>query len=357
MEASMPTSSPLTVAEICARYRARFKEAHGSSTTDAQWSALNALMGCHTEQYGTLNLTCQDCAGTQCRYRSCGHRFCNQCQQHQTLSWTERQTRKLLPVEYYLVTFTLPFELRRLAKAHSEIVYPILIRVAADVLRRFGRNHQKLNAELGLTYVLHTHTRELNYHPHVHIAVPGGGVNVARKEWRALAGKYLFNGRALGQVFRGALLHALSNAGLSLPKTPDKWVAHCERVGRGNQVFEYLARYLYRGVIANRNLLHDDGENVTFRYQDAETKRWKTRTLQGEDFIALLLQHVLPKGLRRTRDFGFLHGNAQRLLQLVQYVLRASMPLKTPIEKARFVCPHCRGTMRVMNMTPPIKPG
>lgn len=349
----MNTSTLLSVSEICARYRARFKAAYGNHTSEAQWSALNALQGCHTHQYGTLDLACQDCAGTQCRYRSCGHRFCNQCQQHQTQSWLMRQTQKRLPVDYYLVTFTLPFELRSLAKMHSDIVYPLLMRVAVDVLQRFGRNPQGLNAELGMTAVLHTHTRALNYHPHVHLVVPGGGVNVVRKQWRTLAGKYLFNGRALGKVFRGAFLNALSTAGLSIPTTPQQWVAQCEHVGRGRQIFDYLARYLYRGVIANRNLICDDGECVTFRYQDSETKTWKTRTLKGEDFMALLLQHVLPKGLRRTRDYGFLHGNAKRLLRLVQYTLRATLPLKTPIAKARFVCPHCEGTMRVVAMRLP----
>lgn len=353
----MDLSTTLSVAEIATRYRDRYKAAHGKSTNEAQYSALNALLGCHTEQYGTLDLMCSDCSGAQRRFRSCGHRFCNQCQQHQTLSWTERQTQKLLPVDYYLVTFTLPFELRALAKAHSKIVYPLLMSTGAEVLRRFGRNHKQLNAELGLTCVLHTHSRELNYHPHVHIAVPGGGVNVARKEWRVLKDQYLFNGKALGKVFRGAFLNALANAGLSIPKTPEKWVAHCEHVGRGKQVFQYLARYLYRGVIANQHILADDGERVTFRYQDNDTKHWHTRTLKGEDFIALLLQHVLPKGLRRTRDFGFLHGNAKRLLKLVQYVLRARVPITSPRHTACFLCPRCKGTMRVISMTPPMKPG
>lgn len=90
-----------------------------------------------------------------------------------------------------------------------------------------------------------------------------------------------------------------------------EWVAQCERVGRGVQALQYLSRYLCRGVISNRHLIGDDGERITFRYQDGETKRLATRTLPGEDFMALLLQHVLPKGLRRARDYGFLQGNAQ----------------------------------------------
>ena len=185
--------------------------------------------------------------------------------------------------------FTLPFELRALAKAHSTTVLPLLMQCAVDTLRRFGRNEPGLEAELGLCAVLHTHSRRLDYHPHVHIVVPGGGVNVARNEWRKLKGKYLFNERALAKAFRGAFLCALSEAGLSIPKTPQTWVAQCEGVGRGLQALQYLSRYLYRGVISNRNIIGDDGACITFRYQDGKTKRWQTRTLPGEDFMALLL--------------------------------------------------------------------
>jgi hypothetical protein len=343
-----------SIAELYRRYGERFRAAHGKRTTPDQWSALNAVLGCHTPQYGTLSLTCQDCQGLQCRHRSCGHRFCNQCQQHSTQQWLQRQTQKLLPVDYFLVTFTLPCELRALAKAHGRTLLPLLIQCAADTLKRFGMNKAGLAAELGMTAVLHTHTRRLDYHPHVHLLVPGGGVNAERKQWCKLTGQYLFNGVALGMVFRGAFLNALSQAGLSIPATPKKWVAQCERVGKGLQTLQYLSRYLYRGVISPRNIIHDDGDNVTFQYEDGKTKRTLTRTLPGEQFIALLLQHVLPKGLRRSRDYGFLHGNAKRLLKTVQWVLRVVLPAHAPPAKAQFRCPHCKGRMLVTGMTLPL---
>jgi hypothetical protein len=347
----------MELSTLCARYRARFSAAHGNYTTPAQWSALNALLGCHTEQYGTLELSCQACSQAAIRYRSCGHRFCNQCQQHSTQQWLNRQSQKLLPVDYYLVTFTLPYELRALAKAHSTLVLTLLMQSAAATLKRFALNHPALAGELGMYAVLHTHSRRLEYHPHVHIVVPGGAVNGVRKEWRKLQGKYLFNGRALAKAFRGAFLHALAEAGLRTPATPNKWVAHCERVGRGLQALQYLSRYLYRGVISNNNITHDDGHNITFRYQDRNTHQWQTRTLPGEDFMAMLLQHVLPKGLRRARDYGFLHGNAKRILKVVQWVLRVNLPPTAAPRKAQFRCPHCQGRMLVIRMTPPLKSG
>ncbi len=177
-----------------------------------------------------------------------------------------------------------------------------MFQCAVSTLKDFGRNDKHLAAELAMTVVLHTHNRRLDYHPHVHVIIPGGGVNQRRNEWRKLQGKYLFNGFRLATVFRGRLLNAIQQSGLALPKTPKKWVVQCQSIGRGLPALQYLSRYLYRGVISNQNILSDDGDYVTFQYTDSQTKTLKTRRLRGEDFIALVLQHVLPKGFRRSRD-------------------------------------------------------
>ncbi|MEJ2622769.1 MAG: transposase, partial [Candidatus Thiodiazotropha sp.] len=103
-------------------------------------------------------------------------------------------------------------------------------------------------------------------------------------------------------------------------KTPAKWVVDCKHVGRGLQALQYLSRYLYRGVISEHNILSDDGTHVTFQYRDSQTKTLKTRIVLGETFLWLVFQHVFPKGFRRVRDFGFLHGNAKKLLRLVQMI-------------------------------------
>ena len=252
-----------------------------------------------------------------------------------------------------MVTFTLPYELRALAKANQRVMYALLFHCAVATLKDFGMNDKGLAAELAMTAVLHTHTRRLDYHPHVHLIVPGGGVNRRRNEWRKLKGKYLFNEFALAAVFRGKLRSALQRAGLALPGTPGKWVAHCERVGRGLPALQYLSRYLYRGVISNQQIVSDDGDYVTFHYKDSDTGTLKTRRLRGEDFIALVLQHTLPKGFRRARDYGFLHGNAKRILAIVQWVLRVSVPPCRSIQRPPFRCQHCQAPMLVVGFKAP----
>jgi hypothetical protein len=342
----------MTLQNIVQRYRQTFLAQAGSLSPE-QWSALNAIDGCRQGQYGELDWSCESCDHATQTPRSCGHRACNLCQHHSTQAWLQRQTQKQLPVNYYMVTFTLPKELRGLAKAHSKTVYDLLMRCAADTLKTFARNDKTLAGEPGFCAVLHTHTRRLDYHPHVHMVVPGGVVHCAKREWRKVRGRYLFNGRALAKAFRGAFLRALAEAGLAVFHTPKKWVAQCKRVGKGMQALQYLSRYLYRGVISNANILEDDGTHVTFRYLDADTQQWKTRTVTGEVFIGLILQHCLPKGFRRVRDYGFLHGNAKGILQVLQWILRVKRPEPSPKKSITLPCKHCGATMRVTGIRHP----
>lgn len=252
-----------------------------------------------------------------------------------------------------MVTFTLPMQLRGVAKNHPKPVYSVLFDSALSTLRSFGMNDKGFAAELAATAVLHTHTRRLDYHPHVHLIVPGGGVNTRRNEWRKIKGKYLFNGRQLASVFRGRMLEALKKAGIGHCKTSKKWVVQCQRVGRGLPALKYLSRYLYRGVISNSNILNDDGAYVTFQYQDSKTGVMKTRKMKGEDFIALVLQHTLPKGFRRARDYGFLHGNGKRLLKIVQWVLQVCLPLQGKKHRPKFVCKQCHSPMSIVGFIRP----
>ena len=247
-----------------------------------------------------------------------------------------------------MATFTLPYELRSLAKKTPDVVYGALFQSAVSTLKDFGQNHPDLQARLGLTAVLHTHSRRLNYHPHVHVMVPGGGVHTARREWRKLKGRYLFNGNALARVFRARMLTTLKKQGMTLPVTPDRWVVQCQEVGYGDSAIRYLSRYLYRGVISDRQIRCDDGTHVTFEYTDSRTRTIKTRTLAGEDFLKLILQHVLPKGFRRVRDYGFLLGHARTLLTTIQWILRVSITAKRRVRRAVFACPHCQQNMVII---------
>ncbi len=344
----------MELAALIERYQDPLECRYGTRITANQEHALSAIGACRTARYGEMVLECADCHRQQHCFHACGHRSCPRCQNHDTTRWLDRQRSKLLPVHYFMVTFTLPFELRALAQQHPTSVYNALFACASSTLKDFAVNDKKLGASIGLTAVLHTHSRRLEYHPHLHIVVPGGCIDSRRRQWKKLRGKYLFNEFALAKVFRARMLEALRQLNLPLPESvPGKWVVDCANVGKGEPALKYLSRYLYRGVINERNIIADDSKQVTFRYTDSETGETQTRKLDGEAFVWLLLQHVLPKGFRRARDYGFLHGKATALLSLVQQILRVHIEPPLPTARPVMHCPHCNATLRIIAFIAP----
>jgi len=315
--------------------------------------ALAAMKVCRTHQSPRMLASCCACHHQTTVPHSCGHRNCPHCQNFESQQWLERQLQKRVPAPYFLLTFTLPAELRSLTWRHQRLLYALMIQCVWETVRTFSQNDKQLRGIPGAIAVLHTHSRRLDYHPHLHLVVPGGGINQRHNAWRTLKGKYLFNGKALAAAFRGCLLAAIADAGLNRVKTPKKWVAQCQNVGRGAPALKYLSRYLYRGVISDNNIVRDDGTHVTFRYKDSQSGKMKTRCCRGEDFIALVLQHVLPKGFRRVRDYGFLHGNAKRVLKQVQWLLRVTILTLPKTPRPSFICRHCRSPMLIIGFMRP----
>ena len=354
----MDTAPTLRLAALFLAGRTQLMAAYGNRLQAHQLRAMNAMLSCRTGALGHVLWRCPEtCAEARVTPRSCGHRSCPLCQNHTTTEWLERQRDKLLPVDYFMLTFTLPAELRPLSTAEPHAVYAALFSAASDTIRGFGE--RKLKAELGQCAVLHTHNRRLDLHPHVHIIVPGGGIDAKRKQWRKVKGKYLFNAFALANVFRAKLLSQLCKVGLSLPLgMPKKWVVDCRNVGSGEPALKYLSRYLYRGVICERDLTGFDQQTgiVRFRYVDANTKKPAYRQLPISDFLWRVLQHVLPSGLRRVREYGFLHGKAKQRLKLVQLLLRVMIKAKVHVPRPVMCCPHCQRPMQIVLITSLFRP-
>jgi hypothetical protein len=285
------------------------------------------------------------------------HRNCPQCQNHEATQWIERQQAKLLPVAYFMVTFTLPYELRTLAWHHQTPIYNLLFTTVASTLKDFGLHPSQLGGDIGMTAILHTHSRRLDYHPHCHVIVPGGAVDRGKRQWKKPKGKYLFNAFALAKVFRARFLAAMTTEGLPIPEgLPSKWVVDCQHLGNGKPALEYLSRYLYRGVIRESRIVADHDGQVTFQYTEGATGEVKSRTLPGEDFLWLVLQHVLPKGFRRVRDYGFLHANAKSLMALLHLVLQVVIAAAAPKPRPALRCPVCASAMHVLRTIMPSRP-
>ncbi|RJG00806.1 IS91 family transposase [Noviherbaspirillum sedimenti] len=339
----------MRLADVIAAFEDDFLQAHGQHLLPSQKSALTAFKTCRTALRAHMQVRCDACQETQYLPHSCGHRHCPHCQAHESQRWIERQQAKQLPCDYFMLTFTLPAQWRPLVWQRQGLLYDALIKCAWETVNTFARNDRQLQGHAGAVAVLHTHNRRLDFHPHVHLVMPAGAINVQDKRWRTKKGKYLFAGKALARVFRARMLEAVARAGLRVPpQTPKEWVAHCKQVGSGAKAIAYLGRYLYRGVIQEKDILQAGRNSVTFRYRDSKSGKWATRTVAGVEFLRLVLQHVLPKGFRRARNFGFLHPNSKRLLGLLQVVLRVRFTPAPPTPRPAWICACCGGIKTVV---------
>jgi len=339
----------MELAAIATQYYDAFLAKYGNSLLPSHRKALHAICRCRTPASGEVYVRCPDCDHAEWRPLSCGNRNCPKCQNHQASRWIDKQQEKLLPVPYFMGTFTLPYELRVLARYNQKAVYSILFRCVASTLKDFGLNPKNLGANIGITMVLHTNNRKLDYHPHIHAVIPGGGIDKYRRQWKKTKGKYLFNAFALARVFRARCLAEFEGAGLSLPSmNSTKWVVDCRHVGKGITVLKYLSQYLYRGVLSEKNIVANKNGEVTFQYIESENGNIRFRTLKGEDFLHLILQHVLPKGFRRVRDYGFLHGNAKKWRGLLQLILHVKILRPKPRPRPTFKCSCCRAPMLIV---------
>ncbi|CAM3244582.1 IS91-like element ISShvi3 family transposase [Shewanella violacea] len=347
----------MTFIDILRDHLDAFNQAYEQQITSSMQQAIHAMLSCRSNTERTSQWACQSCTHIADFPLSCGHRSCPQCQHNTTIDWLAKQQAKLLPVEYYMVTFTLPFELRVIAKHQPESMYQAMFWGAASVLKEFAKNSKQLGGEIGFTGVLHTHNRRRDFHPHIHFIIPAGSFNKDKKQWRKSKGKYLFNAFNLATVWRARLLELLTNKlGIKLPEhLPNKWVVDCQHVGKGLPALKYLSRYLYRGVLPDKCITSVVNEQVSFEYQNSQTKTTEIRTLPVTEFLWLVLQHVLPKGLRRVRDYGLLRGSAANLRQRIRLMLAVAGVVFAPLESSTKTqairpCPCCKQPMKFMGV-------
>jgi hypothetical protein len=267
-----------------------------------QHAVLRAVELCRTASLGGHLDVCGACGHEQPSYNSCRNRHCPKCQSLAQARWIEGRLERLLPVHYFHVVFTLPSELRAVARRSRQALFDMLFASAAQTVLALARDPKRLGADLGITMVLHTWTRELLFHPHVHAIVTGGGLTSDAARWVAARRDYLFPVRVMGALFRGKMLAALERAhGLgrvnlgnvdlqALRKT--SWIVYAKRpFGGPEQVFRYLGRYTHRVGLSNHRLVSLDDRGVTFR-----TRGEQTVTVAADEFLRRFLLHVLPKG-------------------------------------------------------------
>ena len=323
------TEPGLEVAEIFRRASSAYKQKYGLGPGEARIA--RDVMACRTAVLGGHLDVCAACGFQRPSYNSCRNRHCPKCQALRGARWVEARLDRILPVHHFHVVFTLPSDLRELARRNRALVFDLLLKSAAGALLTLGRDPKWFGRpiQLGVTTVLHTWARDLHFHPHAHCIVTGGGLARDGDAWVSASEDFLLPVHVLGALFRGIFLDGLERMrarGLLADDLGDRaarrrrarlydqsWVVYAKRpFGGAEQVYRYLGRYTHRVAISNHRLVSVDDDAVVFH-----THRPNTAALHPVEFIRRFLQHRLPRGFVKIRHGGLLapgnvNGNLSR---------------------------------------------
>ena len=339
----------LEVADVFRRYGETYRQQHGASMSPTQWRVMNAIEVCRTAALGGHLERCDQCGYERNAFNSCRDRHCPKCQCLARAQWIEQRQSELLDVPYFHVVFTVPEEIAAIAYQNKEVIYDILFQATAETLKTIASDPKHLGAEIGFFAVLHSWGSNLQFHPHLHCVVPGGGLSADGQRWISCRPDFFLSVRVLSHLFRRLFLQSLQHAFDSgklefftnlqslcercafvelLERMKDcDWVVYAKRPFAGpQQVLDYVGRYTHRVAISNNRLQDIENGQVCFEWKDYRTGgQVKTMTLSADEFIRRFLLHVLPDGFQRIRYYGFL-GNRYRKQKLEQCRRLLGMP-------------------------------
>ncbi len=318
--------------------------------SDVQRKACNAIVNCRTAALGGHLEACTGCGTLSISYNSCRHRACPKCQWPAQVRWVQKRMGELLNTTYFHIVFTVPHTLNPLFLSNDVVLYNLLMRCAWETLDQLARQPQWLGARPGMLAVLHTWGQKLDFHPHVHCVVPGGGV-LPDGTWKPAKKGFFIPVRVMSALFRGKFLAALKqmrqtggleyhgsaaaladdNAFKTLLRELYKtgWVVYAKApMGGPEQVLKYLGRYTHRIAVSNRRILNIADGKVTFTYKDRQhNDQEKVMTLSAEEFVRRFLMHVLPAGFHKIRHYGLLAAR-NRTTKLLAAQLELAPALK-----------------------------
>lgn len=361
----------LELADIFRRYGPTYRQKYASRMPGNHFKAMRAIEQCRTSALGGQVYRCPTCDEMQYSYHSCRNRHCPKCQNENAQAWLEKQQDLLLPVPYFLLTFTLPSAFHEVARSHQCLLYDLLFKTSAAATQQLAQGPRWIGGQIGMVGVLHTWGRNLAYHPHIHYLVPAGGWQEMEQRWILTRPHFLLPVRALSRLFRSKLQQALRETDCYARIPPrvwqQEWVVHCEDVGSGLQALKYLAPYIFRVALSNNRLLKLENDRVTFRYRDTETGAEKRCSLGALDFIHRFLQHVLPHHFVKVRYYGFFAPTRRaRLTTLRQSLLAATdlnirqaaptdlSPGALAPQPHAILCPHCGLPMLFVHSLSPL---
>ncbi len=341
------------LADIFRRFSPEYLKRFGDRMLPGHLKAVRDIIRCRTPAMKRGGFYTCECGAEHYAWHSCGSRACPKCGGGKTDEWLRKQEAKLLPADYYLVTFTLPAELRPAARSNQRVVYGAFFKASSEALKELALDRRFLGAKIGMTGMLQTWKRDLGYHVHIHYVVPGGGLSADGRRWVYPKNrKFLVAEKPLAVLFRNKLRDLMREAGLHdavPPRVWSKgWCVDCINVGNGRSALKYLLPYVHRTAISNNRMVSFDDRKVVFRFKPSGANEWERREMEPLKFLAVFLQHVPPSGFMRIRHYGILASACSRVVKFIQLMIisgRSRPPPEKEKIRAEKKCPRCGGTM------------
>jgi hypothetical protein len=336
-----------SLADIVRQYGSSYIRKYGSRLLPSHKRALRDILLCRTPDLGGQTWFCSDCNEYHYAYHSCRNRHCPKCENDKATDWLNTQKDLLLPVQYFMATVTVPEGLRSVIRQNQKTLYSLLFKASAQAIQDLALDRRFIGGKTGLMAVLQTWTRNLVYHPHIHFLIPGCALDDTGKIRRAKQ-DFFVHVKPLSILIRAKFKESCKELALYdlIPQAVwhQNWIVHIEPVGTGEAALKYLAPYIFRVAISDRNILSSNNGMVTFQFKDSETRQYNTCTLEALKFLSLFLQHVLPRKFVKVRYYGFLASKNRAVLELVKKQVGILLaPIKRTIQKALkpFKCPQC----------------
>ena len=327
---------------------------------------INALVDCRTEKYGITIYECEQCGKQHIILRSCGNRHCPTCQNHKTRQWVEKQMTHQLPGPHFMLTFTVPEQIRSFIRSNQHKAYSALFYASSQALKTLAQDQKHIGGDLpGFFGVLHTWGRLLQYHPHIHYIAPGGAVSKQDGKWHPSRIDFYLPVKALSKIFKAKFKTEMNKAQL-LGSIPDEvwgldWNVNCQAVGNSEHSIKYLSRYVFKVAISNSRIIKVEDRKVFFKYQKQRSQKWRTTNLDVMEFIRRFLQHILPTGFMKVRYYGFMHPSSSvglneisSLIELA-YGFNIDIPNREIEPLSSLYCPDCGGFLTYRGSFIPIK--
>ncbi|RLB87216.1 MAG: transposase [Deltaproteobacteria bacterium] len=342
-----------TIQDIFQTYGPQYLALHEDRMPRVHKKTIQDIIGCRSGSFGTILYGCHDCQTIQPIPCCCGNRHCPTCQQNKMDQWLHKQMEKLLPTHYFLLTITLPHGLRQVVRSHQKITYAALFSCTHEALKKLARDKRFVGStRIGYLAVLHTWGSMLQYHPHLHLVIPGGAVSEKGDQWLSSRQDLFVHTKPLEKIVKAKFKDAMTKAQLIDKIDPSvwkkQWVVDSQAVGKGQNSLRYLSRYVFRVAISNNRIKSIENGVITFLYKDRRKKTWKTMALDAMEFIRRFLQHVLPKGFMKIRHYGFLNPNSpfsikqlRELISLIHDIIRDLLTEIPEYKKQEMKCACC----------------